>query len=202
MWPYLHDEICKITHTHTPILLAGRSCCTWSSNKLHFCWRLRDLILGLQWDHKASWTYTFGLQEPSASGGRKHGGRKNNELCSIQILASSSSFKWTQEKDTKRAETYPLKIAKRSPSVIEKLQHAFRRLVLPDARRFWATFPGHDCEQGVCHKNSSSSCVRAMSNPITHITRILLETERSRRRRKKREKQKLAPYKIYSLRHS
>jgi hypothetical protein len=32
------------------------------------------------------------------------------------------------------------------------------------------------------------------------ITRILLATERSRRR--KREKQKLAPYKIYSLRHS
>jgi hypothetical protein len=33
------------------------------------------------------------------------------------------------------------------------------------------------------------------------ITRILLETERSRRR-KNREKQKLAPYKIYSLLHS
>jgi hypothetical protein len=33
------------------------------------------------------------------------------------------------------------------------------------------------------------------------ITRILLATERSRRR-KKREKQMLAPYKIYSLRHS
>jgi hypothetical protein len=33
------------------------------------------------------------------------------------------------------------------------------------------------------------------------ITRILLATKRSRRRRK-REKQKLAPYKIYSLRHS
>jgi hypothetical protein len=33
------------------------------------------------------------------------------------------------------------------------------------------------------------------------ITRILLACERSRRR-KKREKQKLAPYKIYSLRHS
>jgi hypothetical protein len=33
------------------------------------------------------------------------------------------------------------------------------------------------------------------------ITSILLATERSRRR-KKREKQKLAPYKIYSLRHS
>jgi hypothetical protein len=39
-----------------------------------------------------------------------------------------------------------------------------------------------------------------MSNPITHITRILLATERSRRRRrKKREKQKLAIYKIYYL---
>jgi hypothetical protein len=31
-------------HTHRSILLAGRrSCCTWSSNKLHFCWRLRGL---------------------------------------------------------------------------------------------------------------------------------------------------------------
>jgi hypothetical protein len=29
-----------------------------------------------------------------------------------------------------------LKIAKRSPSMKEKLQHAFRRLVLPDDRRF------------------------------------------------------------------
>jgi hypothetical protein len=40
-----------------------------------------------------------------------------------------------------------------------------------------------------------------MSNPITHITRILLATERlrRRRRRRKREKQKLAPYKIYSF---
>jgi hypothetical protein len=136
------------------ILLTGRrSCCTWSSNKLHFCWRLRDLIPGLQWDHNASWTYTFGLQEPSASGGRKHGGRKNNDH-------------WTHDE--------------------------FRRIVHPDARRFWATFPGHSCEQGVCHKDSSSSCVRGMSNPITRITRILLETERSRRR-KKREKQKLRP---------
>jgi hypothetical protein len=37
-----------------------------------------------------------------------------------------------------------------------------------------------------------------MSNPITHITRILLATTRSRRR-KKRENQKLVPYKIYFL---
>jgi hypothetical protein len=128
----------------------------------------------------------------------------------LKILASSSSYKWTQEKDTKRVETYPLKKsllleekgkAKGSPSVTEKLQQAFRRLVLPDARRFWATFPWHNCDQEVYHKDFSSSCVRGMSNPITHITGILLATERSRRR-KKREKQNLAPYKIYSLCHS
>jgi hypothetical protein len=76
---------------------------------------------------------------------------------------------------------------------MEKLQQAFCRLVHPDARRFWATFPGHNCEQGVCHKNSSSSYVRGMSNPITHITRILLATKRLRRR-KNGEKQKLVPY--------
>jgi hypothetical protein len=74
--------------------------------------------------------------------------------------------------------------------VTEKLQHAFHRLVHPNARRFWATFPGHSCEQGVCHKDSSSSYVRGMRNPITHITNILLATKRSRRR-KNREKQKL-----------
>jgi hypothetical protein len=56
---------------------------------------------------------------------------------------------------------------KGSPSVMEKLQQALCRLVHPDARRFWATFPGHGCEQGVCHKDSSCSCVRGMSNPIT-----------------------------------
>jgi hypothetical protein len=42
------------THAHTSILLAGWSCCTWSSNKLHFCWWLRELIPGLRWDHKSS----------------------------------------------------------------------------------------------------------------------------------------------------
>jgi hypothetical protein len=49
--------------------------------------------------------------------------------------------------------------AKGSPSVTEKLHQTFRRLVHPDARRFWATFPGHSYEQGVCHKDSSGSCV-------------------------------------------
>jgi hypothetical protein len=52
----------------------------------------------------------------------------------------------------------------------------------------------------IYHKYFSSSCARGMSNPIIHITRILLATERTRM--KKREKQNLAPYKIYSLCHS
>jgi hypothetical protein len=108
------------------------------------------------------------------SGGRKH--RKNNDHWTQdefrQIVHPENNDHWTQDE-----------------------------IVHPDARRFWATFPGHGCEKEVCHKDSSGSCVRGMSNPITHITRILLATERSRRR-KKREKQKLAPYKIYSLRHS
>jgi hypothetical protein len=54
MRPYLRDDICKITHTH--IDLARRS-----SILLHvvieqapFCWCLRELISGFQWDHKAS----------------------------------------------------------------------------------------------------------------------------------------------------
>jgi hypothetical protein len=91
-------------------------------------------------------------------------------------------------------ETYPLK-AKGSPSVTKKLQQAFRRLVLPDARRFWATFPRHSCEEGYVTRIFLAA--GGMSNPITNITRILLATERLRRR-KKREKQKLVPYKIYS----
>jgi hypothetical protein len=78
--------------------------------------------------------------------------------------------------------------AKGSPSVTEKLQQAFH--LHPDARRFWATFPEHGYVEGVCHKDSSGSRIRGMSNPITPITRILLATERSRRR-KKREKQSL-----------
>jgi hypothetical protein len=57
--------------------------------------------------------------------------------------------------------------AKRSPSVTEKLQQAFRQLVHPDAWRFWATFLGHGYVEGVCHKDSSCSRVRGMSNPIT-----------------------------------
>jgi hypothetical protein len=40
-------------------------------------------------------------------------------------------------------------------------------IVHPGAKRFWSTYPGHSYEEGVCHKNSSRSCARGMSNPIT-----------------------------------
>jgi hypothetical protein len=154
MRPYLHDEICQITHTH-------RSCCTWSLNKLHFCWWPRELIPGLQWDHIAKitghkmisigfWNPNFGLQEPRCDGKAAAG-------------FPSACTSWCQE-------------------VLGYLPRTQLRA------------------RGMSQE-SSGSCVRGMSNPVTHITRILLATD-GLRRRKKREKQKLAPYKIYSLRHS
>jgi hypothetical protein len=150
------------------------------------------------------------LQEPSASGGRKHGGRKNNEICSIQILLLSHLSSEHKRKIQRRVETYPFKKSllleekgksKRMPKCDGKAAAGFPSSCSSYARRFWATFPAQSCEKEVCQKDSSSSCVRGMSNPITHITGILLATDRSWKR-KKREKQKLVPYKIYSLRHS
>jgi hypothetical protein len=72
-------------HTHTSILLAGCwSCYTLSSNKLYFFDGLENSFLACNETTKhPSLTYTFGLQEHSASGGRKH--RKNNDH-------------WTQDK--------------------------------------------------------------------------------------------------------
>jgi hypothetical protein len=59
-------------------------------------------------------------------------------------------------------------------------------------------------QKEIYHEDFSSSCARGMRNPIPHITRILLATEktRRRRRRRRREKQNLVPYKIYSVCHS
>jgi hypothetical protein len=62
----------------------------------------------------------------------------------------------------------------------------FSQLVLPDARRFWATSP----PQLIYHKDFSSNCARGMSNPITHITRILLAIDRMRREKEKERKPK------------
>jgi hypothetical protein len=93
----------------------------------------------------------------------------------------SGFFMLTSEhkRNIQRVETYPFKKslllevkgkAKGCPSMTEKLHQAFRRLVLPDARRFWATFPRHCFEEGVYQKDFSSNCARGMSNPVTHIT--------------------------------
>jgi hypothetical protein len=70
----------RYAKSHTHIDLARRS-----SIMLHmvieqapFLKLAEKLIPGLQWDHKASsLTCTFGLQEHSASGGKKH--MKNND---------------------------------------------------------------------------------------------------------------------------
>jgi hypothetical protein len=157
MRPYLHDEICKITHTS--ILLAGRSCS-----------QVVDLAAR---GHRTSSIFVDGLEN-------------------WFVACNETTKQWSLDTQRILSDFATLIFVCKSPSVTEKLQQAFRRLVHPDAKRFWATFPGHSCEQEVCHKNSSGSCVRGMSNPITQITIILQATKRSRKR-KKREKQKLAP---------
>jgi hypothetical protein len=63
----------------------------------------------------------------------------------------------------------------------------------------WQLMSNH---KEIYYKDFSSSCATGMSNPITHITRVLLATERTRRRRRRRQNQNLVPYKIYSLCHS
>jgi hypothetical protein len=178
MQPYLHDEI-KITHTHidlasrSPILLAGyRSCCTWSLNKLQLCWWHRELIPGLQWDHKAFWTCTFGLQEHSASGGRKH--RKNNDH-------------WTLDEGLFILKTMIIR-------------HRMKLFILMPGGSGLPS-PDTNVSKEYVTRILLAAVFEGWATESPPITRILLATERSRRR-KKREKQKLAPYKIYSLRHS
>jgi hypothetical protein len=183
--------ICKITHTHTD----------YSHH-----WYIRRLQCGHIFMTRYAKSHTqidFARRSILLAGRRSY----SPLACSswrdmLQILASSSCLQVSTSERCREGGNISLKNpssggkAKGSPSVTEKLQQTSHRLVLPDARRFWATFPWHSCEQGVYHKDVSSSCARGMSNPITHITRILLATKISRRR-KKREKQKLAPYKIY-----
>jgi hypothetical protein len=76
--PYLHDEICKITHTH-------RSCSQVVDLATRGHWISSISVGGSEnWflacnetTNLPSLTCTFGLQEHSASGRRKH--RKNND---------------------------------------------------------------------------------------------------------------------------
>jgi hypothetical protein len=208
MRPYLHDVICKITqthitvmidtseqgynaaisswrdmqnHTHTSILLTGcRSCSQVVDLAARGHWISSKSVDGLEnWflacnetTKLTSLTCTFGLQEHSASGRRKH--RKNNDH-------------WTQDEGLFILKTmiigHKMKLFILMPggSGLPSLDTTMRkdyvtRIILAVVLEGWAI----------------------QSPPIT---RILLAIERSRRR-KKREKQKLAPYKIYSLRHS
>jgi hypothetical protein len=167
------------SHTHidlarrSSILLVGRrSCYTWSLNKLHLCWWLRKLIPGLQLDHKAFWTCTFGLQEHSARGGRKH--RKNNDH-------------WTQEEGLFILKTM----------IIGHRMKLF--ILMPGGSRLPS--PDTAARKGYVTRIFLAAAFEGWATQSPPITRILLATERSKRRRK-REKQKLAPYKIYSLCHS
>jgi hypothetical protein len=205
MRPYLHDEIWKITHTHrscsqvVDLAARGHRTSSISADGLEtwfLAWLIKDSFclatLILVCKTKVFHSYA-------------HLTRKNNEICSIQILAASSSSKWTQE----RVETYPLK----NPS-------SWRRGNQKEAQVWWRScsklsiglyilIPGGSRLPSPDTATSKGYVTRILLAAMSErwatqsppITRILLATQRSRRR-KKREKQKLAPYKIYSLRHS
>jgi hypothetical protein len=109
MRPYLHDKIWKITHTHRScsqvidLAASGHRTSSISADGLQtwfLAWLIKESFslatLILVYKTKAVLNYA-------------HLTRKNNEICSIQILFASSSSKWTQEKDRERVETYPLK---------------------------------------------------------------------------------------------
>jgi hypothetical protein len=173
MRPYLHDEICKITHTlrscSQVVNLAARGHWT-SSNSLD---GLENWSLACNKTTKPPrLTCTFGLQEHSASGGRKH--RKNNDH-------------WTKDEGLFILKT--MIIGHRMKLFI--LMPGGSGLPTPDMAT-WTRYVTRILLAAVFEGWATQS---------PPITRILLATKRSRRR-KKREKQKLAPYKIYSLRHS
>jgi hypothetical protein len=113
----------------------------------------------------------FCLQEPSASGGRKH--RKNNDH-------------WTKDEGLFNLKT--MIIGHRMKLFI--LMPRGSGLPTPNTAT-WKEYVTRILLAAVLERWATQS---------PPITRILLASKRSRR--KKREKQKLAPYKIYCLRHS
>jgi hypothetical protein len=175
MRPYLHDEICKITHTHTHwsllqvVDLAARGYWTssisvdGSENWFLACNKTTKL---------PSLICTFGLQVHSASGGRKH--RKNNDH-------------WTKDEGL----------------------FILKTMIIGHRMKLFIMMPGGSGLPSPDTATSKGYVTRILLAAVTEgwatqsppITRILLATERLRRM-KNREKQKLAPYKIYSLRHS
>jgi hypothetical protein len=114
----------------------------------------------------------FGLQEHSASGGRKH--RKNNDH-------------WTNDEGL----------------------FILKTIIIGHRMMLFILMPGGSglptsnttTWKGYVTRILLAAVFEGWATQSPPITRILLATEKSRRR-KKIENQKLAPYKIYSLRHS
>jgi hypothetical protein len=173
MRPYLHDEIRKITHTH-------RSCLQVVDLAARGHWTSSISFYGSEnWflacnktTKLPSLTCTFGLQEHSTSGGIKH--RKNNDHL------------------TKEEGLFILKT-----------------MIIGHRMKLFILMPGGSglptqntaTWKGYVTRIRLAAVFEGWATQSPPITGILLATKRLRRRRK-REKQKLAPYKIYSLRHS
>jgi hypothetical protein len=169
MRPYLHDEICKITHTHThtSILLAGRrSCSQVVDHAARGHWIRSISVDGLEnWfltcnetTKLPSLTCNFGLQEHSASGMRKH--RKINDH-------------WTQDEGLFILKT--MIIGRRMKLFI--LMPRGPGLPSPDTatRKEYVT------------RILPATVLEGWETQSPPITRILLSTERSRRRKKREE---------------
>jgi hypothetical protein len=162
------------SHTHKSILLADRSCS-------HVDLAHRSILLA------------FGLFFMT------------RYALDSSFFMLTSEHKWKIQRGWKHIPSKNLppgrRKAKGSPSVMEKLQHNVYGFLSACSSWCQEVLGYLPTTQLIYHKDFSSSYARGMSNPITHIKRILLATERSRRR-KKREKQNFVPYKVYSLCHS
>jgi hypothetical protein len=186
MRPYLHDEICKITHTqitviidtseqgynaaisswrdmqnhtHTSILLAGRRSCS----------QVVDLAAHGHW------------------------------ISSISVDGLENWFLACNE--TTKLSKSALLVCKSIPRVKgESIGHRMKLFILMPGGSGLPTQDTATWKEYVT-RILLAAVLEGWATQSPPITRILLSIERSRMR-KKREKQKLAPYKIYSLRHS
>jgi hypothetical protein len=194
MRPYLHDEICKITHTH------------WSCSQVVDLAARGHRTSSISVDGLETWFLAWLIKESlclatiifvcktEAFLNYPHLTRKNNEICFIQILATSSSYKWTQEKDKERVETYPLK----NPS-------SWRRRGKQKEAQVWrkscsrlsvglfilmlggSGLPSPDiaASKGYVTRILLAAVFEGWATKSPPITRILLGTKRLRRRKKR-----------------
>jgi hypothetical protein len=207
MRPYLHDAICKITHTdysldwyirtrlqcghifmtryakshtHTSILLAGRLSCS----------QVVDLAARGHWissisvDGSENWFLACNetTKLPSLT-------------CTFGLQEHSASGRRKHRKNNDRTQDQGLFILE---TII--IGHRMKLFILMPGG---SGLPSPDTATRKKHVTRilPAAVFEGWATQSPPITRIILATERSRRR-KKREKQKLAPYKIYSLCHS